>query len=1496
MGVRSRIASGLTRAARALTPGDPEPVAKTFGSAVPPAIEAAEERAQMTPASPFSPGEPIGPYDGYSRTPRATPYVPQFNVATRPRTHERVSFETLRGLVESYDVAQICCIPGTEIITKRGLVPIEDVVIGDEVITHLGRWRHVTQTMANRPHTSVRTLKTSGFEDLSVTGNHPVYAVDYWVSQTRSRKARGIGWVSADRLRPRGPLVSHSYDGLVLPALDLPDGCPELDVAAVVSDGYVTDADGMLVRRLGGRLTRIPARVRMDAALGRLLGWYMAEGSIGKGRDVHFSLGPNESEYCEQILVDAEAAFGLEGVIRWNSSGTGWCVRISSALLASLFACGNAVNKRLPEWAWAGGREFFAAVLEGWMLGDGCRTQRGDWAPRIEVATSSRDLAWQMRMVAISLGLGASIVTMRNRDKYNAVINGKRLNVQPIAYHVAWTEKPRRWTRESFEFDGRYLATALVSAGPSDYDGPVYNLEVEEDESYVTTGGTVHNCINHRIDSIRSLDHKLVAADHFDGDASEYIDTGMRALEKPDRVHYFETWLGKWLWDELAYGCGTLYRLRNRGGRCIGLLPVDGMTIAPLMDYWGLPPGALEQGTIPDADLPPSHVQYVNGLPWNWLTRADLIYEPYRMHNNSPYGRAPIESIVLTANTDIRFQLYFLQRFTDGNLPSAFASAPETWTPDQIEQFQEYWDGFMYGDQSRKHQIRWIPGGSSFAWSDEKDFTDTFSLFLMRKCCAAFHVVPSDIGFTENVNRSSGESQADVQHRVGDLPFIRYIQRIITGFLQDDLRLPLKFMFDLGEEQDDRAEQANADKIYVDMGAVGVSELREMRYGLTDPVPVPRYIMTSRGGPVPINSLMAVAGEIDPATALPAEGTGLPRKVFGGVEGVLPNPPIRVMSLAEQEFGESAMPPAPPPQPKMQPSDVGLPALPAAPVAKEGDGAPAAGITADTGIYGYDLIEGEDEDEDEEDETGDRAVAVVKELGVFRRYSRARRKAGEWRDFRFAAVDTVTAHRLNDAGRLAVRKAAGEIAVAGLAVLAADTGRVLMLQRALCDGDPAAGKWEVPGGHLEADESPLAAAWREWSEECGVAPPPGVQTGSWRSGIYQGIVWTCERESMVPVRCETAISNPDDPDGDQVEAIAWWDPAQLAGNPAVRPELQESLPDVLAALGISEPAEGDTGTCPCGTPVVYDEMNGWQHADGSISHDDGESVSDKMAAVAKAAKAGKQGSPKRRDWPGWKLDLQTAAYWGPLVTAAAQKALPKSELRDLAAAYIAAHPGQDGDAPGKRDRNAAAAAWLASRGVTVPMGDVGQGIVTDGYMIGAASARAMVQGQQHADTSGWQPGDGGKARELVEALGAASLLAAVLGGGGSGTPAAGAGQDMGDGYIAVVARVLAGWDPDVAVGELADMLGEAVADGAYAEALTVTQITTYSGQAALDYYLANTDSMCRWVAVIDSRTCPVCLENAAADARKAGEPWPSGDVAPPAHPGGCRCALVPDWA
>lgn len=146
------------------------------------------------------------------------------------------------------------------------------------------------------------------------------------------------------------------------------------------------------------------------------------------------------------------------------------------------------------------------------------------------------------------------------------------------------------------------------------------------------------------------------------------------------------------------------------------------------------------------------------------------------------------------------------------------------------------------------------------------------------------------------------------------------------------------------------------------------------------------------------------------------------------------------------------------------------------------------------------------------------------------------------------------------------------LVAAGLAVVAEDTGRVLMLQRALTDGDPAAGTWEFPGGHIDDDE-PVEAAKREWQEETGLDLPDGEVVGEWDSinGVYRGFVYRIPAEFAIAAR-DGDMTNPDDPDGDHVEAIAWWDAAHLRQNSAIRQELADNLAPMYEALAMGSKA------------------------------------------------------------------------------------------------------------------------------------------------------------------------------------------------------------------------------------------------------------------------------------------------------------------------------------
>jgi 8-oxo-dGTP pyrophosphatase MutT (NUDIX family) len=153
--------------------------------------------------------------------------------------------------------------------------------------------------------------------------------------------------------------------------------------------------------------------------------------------------------------------------------------------------------------------------------------------------------------------------------------------------------------------------------------------------------------------------------------------------------------------------------------------------------------------------------------------------------------------------------------------------------------------------------------------------------------------------------------------------------------------------------------------------------------------------------------------------------------------------------------------------------------------------------------------------------------------------------------------------------------------VSGVALKAADTGRILMLQRGLDDEkDPARGTWELPGGHHEeGDTTSLHAAVREWEEEVGQKfPEGGVVHHTWTSpnGVYQGHVVVIPSEKDLSMKDGRVIPNPDDPKGDCHEQAAWWDIDHAKKNPALRKEMKSAPWNEIAKAGEQKTAAHDS--------------------------------------------------------------------------------------------------------------------------------------------------------------------------------------------------------------------------------------------------------------------------------------------------------------------------------
>src|SRR5690606_35995935 len=83
----------------------------------------------------------------------------------------------------------VCVPPGELVMTSQGYRNIEDIQVGDLVLTHRGRFRKVTKTMCRYHKGSIRKIKVAGHKEyIKLTPEHPVL-IYRKRSQTNQKKS-----------------------------------------------------------------------------------------------------------------------------------------------------------------------------------------------------------------------------------------------------------------------------------------------------------------------------------------------------------------------------------------------------------------------------------------------------------------------------------------------------------------------------------------------------------------------------------------------------------------------------------------------------------------------------------------------------------------------------------------------------------------------------------------------------------------------------------------------------------------------------------------------------------------------------------------------------------------------------------------------------------------------------------------------------------------------------------------------------------------------------------------------------------------------------------------------------------------------------------------------------------------------------------------------------------------------------------------------------------
>lgn len=378
------------------------------------------------------------------------------------------------------------------------------------------------------------------------------------------------------------------------------------------------------------------------------------------------------------------------------------------------------------------------------------------------------------------------------------------------------------------------------------------------------------SCIRYTINDLRSMELKWGPMAGYEGDTKRDALQAAQLWRRPDGKRFFGDWLAQAMMDQLRYDASSLYRERNAAGKMLALKIIDGTTLAPMLDYFG---------ELPEPPAP-AFQQFIQGVPWDWLTTDDILYSPMWPVPESPFGVPPIETVLLNANTDVRLQLFFLEFFTAGAVPEMFALAPPDQSdPDALAEWEEVSNDRLMANQAARHGMMWLPGGTELKpYKQIEQIDPKIAEYVIRRTVAAFGLTPQNLGILDDVNRATSETQVDQQFRVGTLPHVRHWEAIINSVTQEDYGLPVAAHFDTGREAEDRLMEAQAHQIWVSIGAESTDEVRDQILGLPidNENPVPRGYFSAKGAFVPIHQLQALAGPVDPETYSPTDAPAAP--------------------------------------------------------------------------------------------------------------------------------------------------------------------------------------------------------------------------------------------------------------------------------------------------------------------------------------------------------------------------------------------------------------------------------------------------------------------------------------------------------------------------------------------------------------------------------------------------------------------------------------------
>jgi len=357
-----------------------------------------------------------------------------------------------------------CFVAGTLVLTSKGYVPIEDINDGHSVLTHRNQYMKVVAPMRHNYDGMICKIKAMSFDELVCTDNHPLYV----------RKRKRIGHKGIRTFEPPKWLEAK-----------------EVDKSYYL--GYAINKESLLPIWTGvpdNRWGHHNISNRLCRLFENKTFWYLIGRYIGDGWKKVSKVGNGIVICCSErnrdTLLECIRLLGYKPTI------------VHDRTVDKVYICSNELNAFVSRYGYkAHGKridgetlnlpiELLDYLIKGYLDSDGYTNGMYH-----KLNSVSRELIYGIAQCIAKCYHRPFSIYKTVREK-TTIVEGRVVN-QRDTYTISWKDTTDKQDNSFYE-DGYIWFPINDITKEFVKDMPIYNMEVEKDNSYTANGAIVHNC------------------------------------------------------------------------------------------------------------------------------------------------------------------------------------------------------------------------------------------------------------------------------------------------------------------------------------------------------------------------------------------------------------------------------------------------------------------------------------------------------------------------------------------------------------------------------------------------------------------------------------------------------------------------------------------------------------------------------------------------------------------------------------------------------------------------------------------------------------------------------------------------------------------------------------------------------------------------------------------------------------------------------------------